>query len=69
MASRVQSVGSRFQTVIVILVFAGIVGGLTFVRQWLSPPVPPPVPPKPPPSGDVQKTHLTFLVPEEGPNV
>jgi hypothetical protein len=68
MASRVQSVGSRFQTVIVILVFAGIVGGLTFVRQWLSPPVPPPVPPKLPTSGDVQKTHLTFLVPEEGPD-
>jgi hypothetical protein len=61
MASRYRS---RYQSVIVILVFAMIVGGVTFVRQWLSPPAPAPTNPRKP---ETPQPHLTFLVPQETP--
>jgi hypothetical protein len=59
------NMGSRYQTVIVVIVFAVIIGGVTFAQQWLSPPLPPepPQPPKP----DRPKPHLTLLVPQEMP--
>jgi hypothetical protein len=44
-----------FQNALLIIVFGGIIAGLTFARQWLAPPAPPPPPSK---SGDDPKKSL-----------